>query len=157
MQYPSCLCAMGLCIPPPNFRMPEPIFMKLGMYVMAPAPISMAYVVNPSHQSVCIPFIIIRQRLCKNVTAVTNTRNNRRIVWHSIFYAVPVVSKASRGLVLPRTSCTMIVLYLQTRFSPSCFSKQIVCTSTGCSERKLIGRWLTRVIKTENRAQLKLL
>jgi hypothetical protein len=28
--------------------------MKLGMYIMAPEPISTAYVINPSHQSVCI-------------------------------------------------------------------------------------------------------
>jgi hypothetical protein len=34
--------------------MPEPIFMKLGMYIMAPEPISSAYFINPSHQSVCL-------------------------------------------------------------------------------------------------------
>jgi hypothetical protein len=28
--------------------MPEPIFMKLGMYIMAPEPISTAYFRNPS-------------------------------------------------------------------------------------------------------------
>jgi hypothetical protein len=33
---------------------PEPVFMKLGMYVMAPEPISTAYVINPSQQSVCL-------------------------------------------------------------------------------------------------------
>jgi hypothetical protein len=32
--------------------MPEPIFMKLGMYITAPEPISMAYFINLSHQSV---------------------------------------------------------------------------------------------------------
>jgi hypothetical protein len=32
--------------------MAEPIFMELGMYIMAPEPISTAYVMNPSHQSV---------------------------------------------------------------------------------------------------------
>jgi hypothetical protein len=31
--------------------MTEPIFMKLGMYIMAPEPISVAYFINPSHQS----------------------------------------------------------------------------------------------------------
>jgi hypothetical protein len=34
--------------------MAEPIFMKLGMYIMAPEPISTAYFINPSRQSVCL-------------------------------------------------------------------------------------------------------
>jgi hypothetical protein len=33
-----------------NFWMPEPIFMKLGMYIMAPEPILAAYFINPSYQ-----------------------------------------------------------------------------------------------------------
>jgi hypothetical protein len=33
------------------FWMPEPIFTKLGMYVMAPEPISTAYFINPFHHS----------------------------------------------------------------------------------------------------------
>jgi hypothetical protein len=71
--------------------------MKLGMYIMAPEPISTAYFTNPSHQSVCLhmypyycwqsygsvkcilPFIA-RQRLGKHVPSSTNTRNNRIIV-----------------------------------------------------------------------------
>jgi hypothetical protein len=50
-----------------NFWIPKPIFMKLGMYVMAPEPISMAYFTNPSHQSVClcIPRMVARKRLGK--------------------------------------------------------------------------------------------
>jgi hypothetical protein len=38
------------------------------------------------------PLIIARQRLCKDVTAATNTRNNR-IVGHVVFSAVRVVSR----------------------------------------------------------------
>jgi hypothetical protein len=34
--------------------MPEPVVMKLGLYIMAPGPISTAYFINPSHQSVCL-------------------------------------------------------------------------------------------------------
>jgi hypothetical protein len=34
--------------------MTEPISMKLGMYIMPTEPISMAYYINPSHQSVCL-------------------------------------------------------------------------------------------------------
>jgi hypothetical protein len=49
--------------------MPEPIFIKFGMCIMAPEPISMAYFINPSHQSVCLylyPSIVARQQLGKN-------------------------------------------------------------------------------------------
>jgi hypothetical protein len=52
MQTLCCLC---VCEPAPtNFRMPEPIFVKLGMYVMAPEPIPTTYYINPSHHSVCL-------------------------------------------------------------------------------------------------------
>jgi hypothetical protein len=46
------------------------------MYIMTPEPISAAYFVNPSHQSVrvCVSPIVARQRLGKkNVAAATNT------------------------------------------------------------------------------------
>jgi hypothetical protein len=59
-----------------NFPMPEPIFIKLGMYIMAPEPISTAYFINPSHQRVCLyvyPPIVAGQQLGKNVIAATNT------------------------------------------------------------------------------------
>jgi hypothetical protein len=45
------------------------------MYIMAPEPISTAYFINPSHQSVCLYVyspVVARQRLDKNVTAATN-------------------------------------------------------------------------------------
>jgi hypothetical protein len=48
-RRPSCLC---VCVSPTiSFLMPEPIFMKLGMYIMALEPSSMAYYINPFHQS----------------------------------------------------------------------------------------------------------
>jgi hypothetical protein len=56
--------------------MAEPIFMKLGMYIMAPEPISTANFINLSYQFVCLyvyPAIVARQRLGKNVTAATST------------------------------------------------------------------------------------
>jgi hypothetical protein len=41
--------AMFLCVYPLlNFLISEPVFMKLGMYIMLPEPISTAYVINPS-------------------------------------------------------------------------------------------------------------
>jgi hypothetical protein len=44
-----------------QFRKPEPIFMKFGMYIMAPVSISTAYFINSSHQSmsICIPQFLI--------------------------------------------------------------------------------------------------
>jgi hypothetical protein len=54
----------------------EPIFMKLGMYIMAPEPLSTAYFINLSYQSVCLdvnPDTVVRQRLGKNVTPSMST------------------------------------------------------------------------------------
>jgi hypothetical protein len=42
-----------------NIWMPQPIFMKLGMYIMAPDPISTAYYINPTHQSVYFPLSLL--------------------------------------------------------------------------------------------------
>jgi hypothetical protein len=49
--------------------------MKICMHVMAPKPISAAYLINPSHQSafICVYSAVAGQRFCKNVTAATNT------------------------------------------------------------------------------------
>jgi hypothetical protein len=49
--------------------------MKLGIHITVPEPISTAYSINPSYQSVCLYVhspIAARQRLDKNVTAATN-------------------------------------------------------------------------------------
>jgi hypothetical protein len=56
--------------------MPEPVFMKLGMHIMAHEPISAVYFINPYHQYVCLyvyPPIVAGQQLGKHVTAATNT------------------------------------------------------------------------------------
>jgi hypothetical protein len=72
------------------------IFMKLGMYIMALEPISTAYFMNHSYQSVCL-------RMCISVSLLRNgsviklprqwihTQNNRRIVERVVSYAVGVV------------------------------------------------------------------
>jgi hypothetical protein len=70
-----------------NFWMAEPIFMKFRMYIIAPGPISTAYFINTSHQSVSL------YRCYKNFTGNEYRRNNRRIVRRVIFYAVGVVSR----------------------------------------------------------------
>jgi hypothetical protein len=102
----ACLCIS----PAVNFWMAEQIFMKLGMYIMATEPISTAYFINASRQSVsvCISLLSLqgngsfkssppfgaRQRLGKQVPSATNIRNNR-IVGPVLFYAVRVLSKES--------------------------------------------------------------
>jgi hypothetical protein len=58
---------------PNNFRMPEPIFMKLGVYITAPEPISIAYFINPSHQSVCVLPYCFQAMALQNVAMATNT------------------------------------------------------------------------------------
>jgi hypothetical protein len=42
---------------PLNFLMLEPIFMKLGMYIMAPEPISAAYFITPSLISLRVCYV----------------------------------------------------------------------------------------------------
>jgi hypothetical protein len=56
--------------------MAEPIFMKVGKYIMAPEPISTTYFINLSYQSVSLyvnPPTVARQLLDKKVTAGDNT------------------------------------------------------------------------------------
>jgi hypothetical protein len=87
--------------------MPEPVFIKLGTYIMASWPNSTAYLINPFHKPLCLYVYhstVARQWLGKNVTAVTNTRSNGTTVERVVFYAVRVVSMESSRLVLPRTS-----------------------------------------------------
>jgi hypothetical protein len=62
--------------PPIKFWMPEPVSVELGIYIVAPDPISRAYFINASCQSVClcVSFIVARQRLSKNFKAATNTQ-----------------------------------------------------------------------------------
>jgi hypothetical protein len=90
-------------------RKTEPIFMKLGMYIRAPKPISTAYFINHFNQSVCLYVyhpVVARQLLCKKrYRSNEYTCTNKIIDGRVVFYAVHVVSEESRLLVLPRTSC----------------------------------------------------
>jgi hypothetical protein len=57
--------------------MTEPIFMKLGISIMAPEPIETKYFKIPSLQSVClyvIPLPLLANGFGKNVTAAMNTQ-----------------------------------------------------------------------------------
>jgi hypothetical protein len=91
-------------LPPPiNFWMPQPIFMKLGMYIMATEPISEAYFINPSHRSVCL-YVYPSYRCSVKMFPL-----QRRIVGDVVFCWIRVVSKEGRRLVFPRTSCSDII------------------------------------------------
>jgi hypothetical protein len=110
MRSPSCLCILPII-----FGMPESIFMKLGMYIMAPESISTAYFVNPFHQSVCTYvsllsllgnarqivslFSLLGNGSVNTFSPPANTRNNRRIVGRVNLYAVRVLAKESVGCV----------------------------------------------------------
>jgi hypothetical protein len=55
---------------------------------MTPGPISTAYFINPSHQSVCLyvyPLIFTRQRLGKIITAAMNTHVIQELLDASFF------------------------------------------------------------------------
>jgi hypothetical protein len=100
MRSPYCLflCAyVSLWIPVINFWLSPLIFMKFGVYVMAPEPNSTACLINPSYQSMCLyvyPLCRYQETAQKSVSllsflgnssvntfpAANNTRNNRRIV-----------------------------------------------------------------------------
>jgi hypothetical protein len=68
-------------LPPYQLWIPEPICMKLVMYIVAPESNSAVYFINPSHQSVCLYVVVARQRLGKNVTATTNTHATIKNCW----------------------------------------------------------------------------
>jgi hypothetical protein len=78
----------------------ETIFMKLGMYIMTPGPISAAYLINPSHQSASV---------CVSLLSLLGNGSGKSFPWKlgiiggNVFYAVRVVSKKIGRSVLPRT------------------------------------------------------
>jgi hypothetical protein len=77
--------------------MPEPIFMKLGMYIIAPEP-HLNGVIHKSLLLVCVPIcvspIVATQRLAKNVTVATNTHATLEEFLDSVvLYAISIVSR----------------------------------------------------------------
>jgi hypothetical protein len=92
------MLSVCLYIPYMQFRMPDSIFMQLGMYIMAPEPISTAYFINPSHEFLYMWNSVKR---CRG----NEYTFNKTIVGSVVFYAVRVVSMESRRLVLPATYC----------------------------------------------------
>jgi hypothetical protein len=103
--------------------------MKLGIlvYIMAPAPISTGYFKNvtAATNTYAIEELLdasYKWRACGSVVHPPSLLGNgsvnmfprqQGITGGVIFYAVRVVSKESRRLVLPRTSCKPIFLILK--------------------------------------------
>jgi hypothetical protein len=84
----------------------NPIFIKLGMYIMTSELISTVYFINPFHQSACLSLLsLLRNGCVNNVPAVMNTRNNIIIVGRVDFCEVRAISKENKRLILPRTFC----------------------------------------------------
>jgi hypothetical protein len=89
--------------------MPEPIFMKLGMYIMASEPVSTAYFINPSHQSVSVYVFLLS--LLGNGSVKTSPRQRIHAIEELLAFSMRSVSyqrKVGR-LVIPRTSCIFVV------------------------------------------------
>jgi hypothetical protein len=104
-KYVYAISMLSVCESPPppiHFWMPEPIVMKLGMYIIALEFISTADFINPTHQSVCLYVylrITARQRLCKDIPATTKN------CWRRRFICGPWRVKVSRRLILHRICC----------------------------------------------------
>jgi hypothetical protein len=77
--------------------------MKLDMYIIAPEPISMAYFINPSHQSVCVSTY--------RCQATAKILPRQRIHMRRFLCGLCRTNK-SRRLVLPRTSCSLSFCHL---------------------------------------------
>jgi hypothetical protein len=71
-----CVCVSA----PIQLSMAEPVFMKLSIYtIVAREPISTAYIINPSHQSLCLyvyPLIVARQQLGINFFVLSQSRHH---------------------------------------------------------------------------------
>lgn len=54
-----------------------------------------AYLKNSLHQPVCtcVPYVVTRQRLNRDISAATNTRNNMRIAEGVVYYIFRVITK----------------------------------------------------------------
>jgi hypothetical protein len=123
MRSPCSLCVCVFVYPSINFWMPEPIFMKLGMYIMAPGPNSTVYSIIFSHQSVClyvyslsllgnglvkIPLSFLGNSSLKILLRQRIHTQQYKHFWTRSFLCGPCRIKESRWLVLPRTSSVKI-------------------------------------------------
>jgi hypothetical protein len=96
-------------------RTPDPIFIKFGMYIMAPEPIPTAYFINRSHQSVCRCISLLgNDSVKKNATAATNTHATIEELLDASFSMRSVsyqkeVSKCWDGSQVPSWYCMLLM------------------------------------------------
>jgi hypothetical protein len=121
--------------------MPEPIFMKLGMHIMAPETISMAYLIPPISLCVymCIPLSLLGNGSVETLplqrihTQRQQNRSTRRVL------CGPCRIKESRRLVLSRPSRILLLFkkveepYQQQSQFITVFLQTHVLTSAGVS------------------------
>jgi hypothetical protein len=100
------MLSLCLCISLINFWMPSQIFIKFYIHITTSEPMSVAYFINLSHQSVSLYVypVVAKQRFLIKVTAAANTHANNRINAGSVeYYAVISTSKKIRCVILPRS------------------------------------------------------
>jgi hypothetical protein len=101
----------------------EPIFMKLGMYIMTTQPISEAYFIYPSHQSVCLyeyTPLVASQRLVKINRAATNAQENIKELLDELFSTMFALYQGKQAISSSLNflfSVTFIKLHFGTRNS----------------------------------------
>jgi hypothetical protein len=104
---------VGLCdLHVTNFWITEPTFIKFGMYKswhLSPSQRHTSYIPNIVCVSICAShYRCLATARYKRHHGSIYTRNNRRIAGQVVFYAIRVLPKESRRLVLPRTSCFVL-------------------------------------------------
>jgi hypothetical protein len=100
------IAKLGLCdhLAGCVIRRIKPTFRKPGMHITAPEPISMAYFISPSHQSVCISLLSLPGN-----NSVDMFPCQRIIIRGVFFYLVCITLKENRRLVIPRTPVKIMV------------------------------------------------
>jgi hypothetical protein len=91
--------------------MPQPIFMKPDIYIMAPEPISMAYYISSCHQSMClccIPLSLLGNSSVNNFPAHWIHATIK--VFDTSFTMWSVSSEECIWLFLPTLSCSLLVM-----------------------------------------------
>jgi hypothetical protein len=73
-------------------------------WCVAPEPISNAYFINASHQSVCLYVYVTRQRLGKNVTRGNEYTRINRVIGCVVLYAVHVYKSSWYSFLLEAES-----------------------------------------------------
>jgi hypothetical protein len=97
---------------PYQIWMPEPIFMKLGMYVIAPNTISMACFINPFHQSVSVCVSLLGKGSPKKLLRQRIYTQNKRTV-RLVFYSAQVISKEKETINYSRNFFFPLIDVLQ--------------------------------------------